>query len=136
VKTLRRFLARAANFATRRDDQRLREEMEEHLSLQAREYVRAGMSPDEARRQAVLKFGAAEVVREKYHAEQGIPPLENLARDIRYALRLLAKSPGFTIAAVVTLGLGVGVNASLFSVIYAIGIRLLPVKDSLTLVSV
>jgi predicted permease len=136
VRSLRRFLIRAANFATRRDDQRLREEMEEHLALQTAEYLRAGMSPEEARRQAVLKFGAVEAVREEYHAEQGLPLLENLTRDIRYAFRLLARSPGFTIAAVLTLGLGVGVNASLFSLIYALGIRPLPVKDSSTLVSI
>jgi macrolide transport system ATP-binding/permease protein len=136
LRRLRRFLARAANFATRRDDLRLREEMEEHLCQQAREYVRAGMSQDEARRQAVLKFGAVEAVREKYHAEQRLPLLEELSQDIRYALRLWARSPGFTIAAVITLGLGVGVNASLFSLIYALGIRYLPVKDSASLVSV
>ncbi len=136
MRRLKRFLARAANFITRRDDLRLREEMEEHLCEQAREYVRAGMSPDEARRQAVLKFGAVEAVREEYHSEQGIPLLEELAQDIRYALRLLARSPGFTITAVITLGLGVGVNASLFSLIYAVGIRYLPVKDSASLVSI
>jgi predicted permease len=136
LRRLRRFLTRAANFVTRRGDLRLREEMEEHLCEQAREYVRAGMSPDEARRQAVLKFGAVEAVREKHHAEQGLPLLEELAQDIRYAFRLLARSPGFTIAAVITLGLGVGVNASLFSLIDAIGIRTLPVKDSASLVSI
>jgi macrolide transport system ATP-binding/permease protein len=136
LRRLRRFLTRAANFVTRRGDLRLREEMEEHLCEQAREYVRAGMSPDEARRQAVLKFGAVEAVREKHHAEQGLPLLEELGQDIRYAFRLLARSPGFTIAAVITLGLGVGVNASLFSLIDAIGIRTLPVKDSASLVSI
>jgi macrolide transport system ATP-binding/permease protein len=110
--------------------------MEEHLALQTAEYVRAGMTPDEARRQAVLKFGSPEAVREKYYAEQGLPFLEKLMRDARYAARLLAGSPGFTIAAMITLGLGVGVNASLFSMIYAMGIRLLPVKDAATLVSI
>jgi macrolide transport system ATP-binding/permease protein len=136
MRRLMRFLTRAANFASRRGDRRLREEMEEHLALQTAEYVRAGMTPDEARRQAVLKFGSPEAVREKYYAEQGLPFLEKLMRDVRYAARLLARSPGFTIAAMITLGLGVGVNASLFSMIYAMGIRLLPVKDAATLVSI
>ena len=71
MRRLRRFLARVVNFVTRRDDLRLREEMEGHLCEQAGEYVRAGMSPDEARRQAVLKFGAVEAVREKYHVRAG-----------------------------------------------------------------
>jgi predicted permease len=133
---LKRFLSRAFNFVIRRDDRRLREEVEEHLALQTAELVRAGMSHEEARRQAVLKFGAMEVVRETYHAEQGLPLLDKLTRDIRYALRLLARSPGFTVAAVVTLGLGVGLNASLFSLIYALGIRGLPIKDASTVVSI
>jgi macrolide transport system ATP-binding/permease protein len=136
VRMLRRFLTRAANFASRRGDERLREEIEEHLALQTAEYVRAGMTPDEARRQAVLKFGSPEAVHEKYYAEQGLPFLEKLMRDTRYAARLLARSPAFTVAAVITLGLGVGVNASLFSMIYAMGIRSLPVKDASTLVSI
>ena len=72
MRFLRRFLARLKNFATgRRDDQRLREEMEEHLARQTEENLRAGMGPAEARRQAVLKFGAVQAVREKYHAEGG-----------------------------------------------------------------
>src|SRR5580658_9609621 len=79
MRFLRRFLARLKNFAARRrDDQRLREEMEEHLARQTEENLRAGMTPAEARRQAVLKFGAAQAVRENYHAEQGLPLMENL----------------------------------------------------------
>lgn len=136
MSRLKRFLTRAANFARRRGDLRLREEIEEHLALQTAELVRAGMAPGEARRQAVLKFGSQEALREKYHAEQGFPFLEKLMRDTRYAVRLLARSPGFTVAAIITLGLGVGVNGSLFSMIYAMGIRLLPVKDASTLVSI
>jgi hypothetical protein len=101
VRRLRRFLTRAANFASRRGDRRLREEMEEHLALQTAEYVCSGMTPEEARRQAVLKFGSPEAVSEKYYAEQGLPFLEKLMRDTLYAARLLARSPGFTVAAIV-----------------------------------
>ena len=79
MRFLRRFLARFANFAIRRKtDRRLREEMEDHLALQAAENLRAGMTPAEARRQAVLKFGAVEAIREDYHSEQGLPFIENL----------------------------------------------------------
>jgi hypothetical protein len=85
-------VTRIRNFVTgSSDDQRLREEMEEHLALQAAENLRAGMPPSEARRQAVLKFGAREGVRENYHAEQRLPFLENLLHDVRYALRLLGR---------------------------------------------
>jgi hypothetical protein len=89
---LRRLVTRIRNFVTgSSDDQRLREEMEEHLALQAAENLRAGMPPSEARRQAVLKFATREGVRENYHAEQGLPFLENLLHDVRYALRLLGR---------------------------------------------
>jgi hypothetical protein len=74
VKFLRRFVIRLSNFATgRRADQRLREEIAEHLTFQADENLRAGMSPAEARRQAVLKLGAAEAIREDHHAEHSLP---------------------------------------------------------------
>ena len=89
MKSLRRVLTRFRNFVTtRRYDERLREEVKEHIVLQAEANVQAGMPPVEARRQAVLKLGAVETIREDYQAERGLLFLETLLQDSR--LRVLA----------------------------------------------
>jgi putative ABC transport system permease protein len=93
--------------------------MEEHLALQTAENLRAGMSPAEARRQAVLKFGAVGTIREDYHAEQGLPFIETLLQDARFALRLCARSPGFAALAILTMALGIGATTAIFSVVDA-----------------
>jgi predicted permease len=120
MRFLKRTLARLANFVTRgQNDQRLREEMEEHLAQQTAENFRAGMTPAEARRQAVLKSGAVQAIREAFHDEQGLPFVEILVQDARYALRMLARSSGFAAAAILTMALGIGATTAIFSVVDA-----------------
>jgi hypothetical protein len=83
MRSLRRFLSRVGNFATRReDDGRLKEEIEQHSALQTAENLRAGLSPGEARRHAMLKFGGVEAIKQDYRTERGLPLIENLQQDL------------------------------------------------------
>jgi predicted permease len=137
MKFFRRFFIRLSNFATgRRADQRLREEMAEHLALQTEENLRAGMSPAEARRQAALKLGAAQAIREQHNAEQGLPLAENFLLDIRYAFRMLHRSPGFALIVIATIALGVGATTAIYSVIDATLLHPLPYPHPSELVRV
>src|SRR5579859_3300205 len=135
MRALRRLWKRIRNFtAGRNAELRLHEEMEQHLAFQTEENIRAGMKPQEARRQAVLKFGPTETIRESYHDEGGLPVIETVIQDCRYALRTLRKSPVFSTVAVLTLALGIGANAAIFTLINALMLKNLPVADPRTLV--
>lgn len=131
MRPLKRLLSRIWNFTVnRRGDSRLREEIEEHIELQAEENIRAGLLPAEARRQARLRFGGVEAVREQYHAEEGLPFLEKLIQDSRYALRQLGRTPGYAVTATLTLALAIGANTTIFSVARHILYQRLAVPDA------
>ena len=137
MRGLRQFLIRLANvFTSRRGEDRLNSEIEEHIVLQTEENIRAGMPPGEARRQALLKFGAAEAIKEAYRAQATLPLVETTMADVKYGLRVLRKSPGFTAVALLVLGLGIGANTAIFSIIDSVLLRPLPVRDASRLVVV
>ena len=137
MKTLRRLFRRLTSWVTSaRDEELLRAEFEEHLAMQAAENLRAGLSPIEARRQALLKFGSVEAIKDAYRDARGLPFLETLSRDTRHAIRGLRKTPAFTATVILTLGLGIGANTAVFAVIDSILIQPLPYPRAEALVGV
>src|SRR5258708_24949822 len=127
MNSLRQLLLRLFNLVSRRpQDERLREEIEEHIALQTAENLRTGLSPMEARRQAMLKFGGVEAMKQDYRAERGLLFIENLLGDLRNAGRTICRMPGLAAVIIVSLAIGIGVNTTIFSWIQMILLQPLP----------
>ena len=114
----------------RRHERELADEIESHLQLHIDDNIARGMTPAEARRRALLKFGGVERIKEQYRERRGVPVIEHVFQDLRYAARLLVKHRGFTLVAIGTFALGIGVNAAIFTVLDAAVLRPWPVPDS------
>ena len=110
----------------RRRDHELQQEIEQHIALEHDFNLSRGMSAEEAQRAAYLKFGSGRRVREQVWNNNSFVSLEKLWRDVRYACRTLLRSPGYTAMAILTLGLGIGANTAIFTVINGILLRPLP----------
>jgi len=110
-------------------DDDFNEEFESHLDLLAAEYEKAGMKPQEARRAAILRLGGRETMREENRDARGLPFLEVLSQDVKYALRTLRRDKAFAIFAILIAGLGVGASCTVFSVVNTLLIHKLPFKD-------
>lgn len=125
-----------ALFNRRNAERELDEELQHHIERKTQENVEAGMQPEEARYAALTAFGGVEQKKEQCRDADRMRWLEDLIQDLRYGLRQLRRNPGFTAVVVLTLALGIGANTAIFSVIDALMLRMLPVRDPQQLVAI
>jgi putative ABC transport system permease protein len=131
MRQLRAWLVRLGeSFTKKRREKEFAAEMERHLRMHIKDNLRAGMGSAEARRQALIKLGGLEQTKELYRDRRGLPVLETLLQDVRFGARMLAKNPGFTLIATITLALAIDAATAIFSVVYGVLLRPLPYTDS------
>ena len=111
-------------------------ELASHLAMHTEDGIRAGLSSEEARRQALIRLGGAEQTRQAYRERRGLPWLETLALDLVYSLRRLGKHPAVAIIAILSIGLGIGANGTIFSMVSRFVLRPAPVGDPSTLLAI
>src|SRR5262245_1280370 len=120
----------AGLFPGEQQDREFARELESHLQMHIDDNLRAGMTREEARRHALLRLGGVDQTMEQYRDRRGVPWLDTWFKDVRFAWRLMARSPGFTAVVLMTLAIGIGANTVMFSVVNTLLIRPLPYRDS------
>lgn len=136
MRKLRALFLRLGGIFSRRRDEELNAEIESHVEMDTEAGMRAGLSRAEARRQALVRLGGAEQVRQAYREQAAAPSLEGMLWDLRFALRQMRKAPGFTLTAVLTLALGIGANAVIYALVDSILLRPLPYSHQEELVRI
>src|SRR5258706_5966896 len=123
-------------FRKRTVETELQEELRFHFEKQVSKLVQSGLTPAEAQRRARLEFGGMEQLKEEHRDARGVSFIETLLQDIRYGLRILARTPVITSVAILSLALGIGANTAIFTMMDAVMLRLLPVRNPQELVQV
>jgi predicted permease len=129
MRPLRAWLLRLRGVFRANRDGEFAEEIEAHLEMHVRDLIESGLTPDEARRQAIMKLGGVESTRQTYRDMEQLPWVESMLRDCRFTFRTLAKNPGFTVVALAALTLGIGASTAVFSVVESVLLRPLPYSD-------
>jgi len=122
----RAFWLRVRGVFVRRKAVEFDAELESHIAMDVEARMRAGASRDEARREALMRLGGAEQARQAYRERATLPPLESFLQDVRFAMRQMRRAPAFTVTAVLTLALGIGANAVIYTLVDSILLRPLP----------